>query len=197
MSSNAADAPDYPLSRYVLFLFPAVLGLAADLWTKSWTFARPERFQGAQHWWLWEGHAGIQLSLNEGALFGMGQGNVWLFALCSVFAGVAIPVWLFRFGAATDSKLTLALGAITGGVFGNLYDRLGLHGLQWEQFRHGRQGTVYAVRDWILVQWDDQWVWPNFNIADILLVCGAASLFLISVLSPSPDAEEKPNSEPG
>ncbi|MEQ8835424.1 MAG: signal peptidase II, partial [Lacipirellulaceae bacterium] len=186
MTNSTAQSVDYPSSRYALFFVPAVLGLAADLWTKSWTFAQPELFQGAQHWWLWEEHAGIQLSLNEGALFGMGQGKVWFFTACSVLAGIAIPVWLFRFGAATDAKLTFALGAIMGGVFGNLYDRLGLHDLQWERFRHDREGAVYAVRDWILLQWNDQWVWPNFNIADVLLVCGAASLFLISVFSAAP-----------
>lgn len=183
MTNTPAPATGFPPSRYALFFIPAILGLVADLWTKSWTFAHPESFQGAQHWWLWDGHAGIQLSLNEGALFGMGQGKVWLFALCSVLAAIAIPIWLFKFGAAADAKLTLALGAITGGVFGNLYDRLGLHGLQWERFRTEREGTVFAVRDWILLQWDEQWVWPNFNIADVLLVCGAATLFLISVFS--------------
>ena len=36
--------------------------------------------------------------------------------------------------------------------------------------------TVYAVRDWILVQWNDRWRWPNFNIADALLVVGAGVL---------------------
>ncbi|QDS99862.1 signal peptidase II [Adhaeretor mobilis] len=168
-----------PASRYVLFLAPAVLGCLLDLWTKSWTFAHPEQFQG-KGWWLWEGHAGIQLSLNEGALFGMGQGQVWLFAVCALVAIVGIPLWLFRYRAAEDSRLTFAMGAIMGGVLGNLYDRMGMHGLTWDRFYAQREGPVYAVRDWILVQWDDRWVWPNFNIADTLLVCGAGTLMLLS-----------------
>ena len=35
---------------------------------------------------------------------------------------------------------------------------------------------IYAVRDWILLQWNDAWRWPNFNIADSLLVVGAILL---------------------
>jgi len=80
-----------------------------------------------------------------------------------------------------DKKLTIILGCITGGILGNLYDRLGLHGLVWDQFHPARAGeSVYAVRDWILVQWDANWVWPNFNIADALLICGACALLLQS-----------------
>jgi signal peptidase II len=68
-----------------------------------------------------------------------------------------------------------------GGVIGNLYDRVGLPGMKWDDFHPQRAGeTVYAVRDWILFQVSDQWVWPNFNIADALLVGGASFLFLRS-----------------
>lgn len=138
-------------------------------------------FRGNE-WWLWEDHIGIQKSLNEGALFGMGQGMVWLFAIFSVAALVAIPVWLFCFRAAEDGWLTLALGCITGGILGNLYDRLGFSGIQWDRFDPNRVGQpVFAVRDWILWQWNDQWAWPNFNIADALLVGGAGLLMIHSV----------------
>jgi signal peptidase II len=137
-------------------------------------FSRPELHGGAVSW-LWTGHVGLQLSLNEGALWGLGQGKVWLFATLSAAAAVAIPVWLFWFRAAGDLRLTVALGLVMGGVLGNLYDRLGLPVLSWPPGEPaGRR--VFAVRDWILVQWNDQWRWPNFNIADSLLVVGAALL---------------------
>lgn len=165
-----------PLSRVWLYLGLAILGCAADLITKHYVFAHPQLFRGSE-WWLWEGHIGIQKSLNEGALFGMGQGKASLFALFAFVALAAIPVWLFRFGAARDLLLTIALGCVTGGICGNLYDRLAWHGLKWSDFLpEGRDEPVHAVRDWILLQWNPDWVWPNFNIADMLLVGGAMLL---------------------
>lgn len=171
--------------RFCWFLGLAFLGCVLDLWTKHLVFSSPRFFHGDE-WWLWPGHVGIQKSLNEGALFGMGQGKVALFALFSVIAAIAIPVWLFWFRAAEDFWFTTILGVIMGGVIGNFYDRMGLHGMQWDAFDPQRAGqTVHAVRDWILFQVNDQWVWPNFNIADSLLVVGAIALFMRSLFIPT------------
>lgn len=178
-----------PRSRHLLFWTLAALGCAADLGSKHYMFSQPALLAHEVRW-IWEGHAGVQLSLNEGALFGMGQGKVWIFAICASAAAVAIPTWLFVFGAARDRALTIALGCILGGVLGNLYDRLGLPGLDWATWDPQRSGTVHAVRDFILIarryppqgQFD---VWPNFNVADALLVCGAIALFLISWRRPA------------
>jgi signal peptidase II len=175
-----------PASRHLLFWPLAFAGLAVDLGTKRYMFSQPELLAG-NVWWVWQDHAGFQLSLNEGALFGMGQGGVWVFAACSLVAAVAIPLWLFAFGGARDAWITAVLGGIMGGVLGNMYDRVGLPGLDWGQFHPDRAGErVYAVRDFILWawRWDDDWrkrvSWPNFNVADALLVCGAASIILLS-----------------
>ena len=124
-----ADRP-LPKNRLVWFCALALFGCAADLLSKELVFRHPELYRGSE-WWLWPGHIGIQKSLNEGALFGMGQGKVWFFALFSIAALIAIPVWLFRFRAAEDRWLTIALGCVTGGILGNLYDRVGLPGLAW------------------------------------------------------------------
>ena len=191
MTALAADRPpderETPVlaRRFCWFLFLAAIGCALDLWTKHLVFANPGFFHGDE-WWLWQGHIGIQKSLNEGALFGIGQGKVAMFAVFSVIALVAIPVWLFWFRAAEDLWLTTLLGVIMGGVLGNFYDRAGLHGMTWDQFDPTRAGeTVHAVRDWILVQASDRWVWPNFNIADSLLVVGAIALFVRSLTMPT------------
>jgi signal peptidase II len=176
----------------------AAAGLAVDLGSKYYMFSRPGLLAG-EVWWLWPGHAGLQLSLNEGALFGLGQGNVWIFAACSLVAALAIPLWLFVAGAARDRPLTIVLGCILGGVLGNLYDRTGMPGLDWGAFHAERAGErVYAVRDFILLawQWDPDWrqriVWPNFNVADALLVCGAAALLILSLRkAPTPDAQSQ------
>lgn len=176
-----------PASRHLVFWTLAIAGLAVDLGTKAYMFRQPE-LRAGNVWWLWPGHAGFQLSLNEGALFGLGQGGVWAFAACSLAAAVAIPAWLFLGRGAVDVRLTAILGTIMGGVLGNLYDRVGLPGLDWGDFRPDRAGEhVYAVRDFVLLawHWDDDWqkrvVWPNFNVADALLVCGAMSIVFLSL----------------
>src|SRR5687768_7436117 len=124
MSSTDA-LPPIPRTRHLAFWLLAALGLGADLGSKHWMFSQADLLAGGVKW-VWQGHAGFQLSLNEGALFGLGQGGVWVFAACSIAAAVAIPVWLFRFGGARDRALTLILAAVMGGVLGNLYDRVGL-----------------------------------------------------------------------
>jgi lipoprotein signal peptidase len=54
---------------------------------------------------------------------------------------------------------------------------LGLAGLRWEHdAMHARGEPVYAVRDWIHFKIDGMVDWPIFNIADSLLVYGAALL---------------------
>ena len=167
-----------PLNRYAVFFSLVTAGLFGDLATKHWIFARLGMPRpGAKPWWLLEDVCGFQTNLNEGALFGMGQGMVILFAALSVAAAVGIIFWLFYAGAARDWMLTVALAAVTAGILGNLYDRLGLHGLrwQWSDGRHAPGDPVYAVRDWILVM-IGKWPWPTFNIADSMLVCGAAVL---------------------
>jgi signal peptidase II len=165
-----------PASRYVLFLLIAVGGCALDLGTKSWMFCRLGPLAG-QTWWIWPDVFGFQANLNDGALFGMGQGLTRVFAILSLVAAVGVAYWLFYAGAARDRFLTLALACVTAGIFGNLYDRLGLPGLVWQnsnQYHHIGDG-VYAVRDWILVMLGTH-PWPTFNIADSLLVCGALLL---------------------
>jgi signal peptidase II len=133
-------------------------------------------------WWLIEGRLGIETSVNTGALFGMGAGYWWLFALLSVAAASGIVTWLFVLGAARDRWLNVALASITGGILGNLFDRLGLWDSQGlpPAFAHG-------VRDWILFVWPEIKLqifnpWPNFNIADSLLVTGAIMLVVHAVV---------------
>ena len=166
-----------PTTRYVLFFGIALVGCAVDLLTKHWVFA----FLGMPHqrpsYWLWDEIFGFTTSLNEGALFCIGQGRGLLFSGLSVIAATGIVYWLFVAKAAQDLLLTIALAAVTAGIFGNLYDRLGLPDLKWEAdgVHQGGQ-SVYAVRDWLHFKIDHVIDWPIFNVADSLLVCGAALL---------------------
>lgn len=146
------------------------MGCALDLLTKHWVFQWRGMPGETPVWWCWEPYIGIETALNPGALFGMGAGFGAGFAVLSIVAGVGILVWLFWFQAARDFLLTIALGCVLGGIAGNLYDRLGL----WQV--PGVPGAFRnEVRDWILFRYRD-FTWPNFNIADSLLVCGAGLL---------------------
>jgi signal peptidase II len=178
-----------PRSRYFLFAAIAVFGCASDLVTKALCFSS-QHLRAGEIIWQWPGHAGIQLSRNPGALFGIGPGMIWLFAALSIIAAIAIPVWLFWFRAARDGWLTFALGCVMAGILGNLYDRLGMSGETWLEPRLLTSDAVYYVRDWILWQLNDRWRWPNFNIADSFLVIGVGLLVLHAVIYSEPAREQ-------
>lgn len=185
----AEESPDRPRigwSRMVQFGLIAVLACAADLWTKWYMFSR-ENLRAGHVDWVVPDYAGFQLSLNAGALFGVGQGYVAVFATLSIVAAIIIPLWLFYFRAAEDRVLTWLLGFIMAGVLGNLYDRLGLHGETWFYHADRIGERAFAVRDWILLQWGPEYRWPNFNLADAYLVV-AAGVLAVKVFFEPPSA---------
>jgi signal peptidase II len=168
---SVAD-PGIPRSRYIIFGAVSSLGCAADLLTKQWVFDWRGPPREGNEWWLWEPYVGIETAVNIGALFGMGGGYGLVFAGLSILAALGIVIWLFPFGAARDRWLTWSLSLVMGGVLGNLYDRLGF----WMEPGYP-EAWSNAVRDWMLLRYG-QYTWPNFNIADSLLVCGAGMLML-------------------
>ena len=149
--------------RYATVMVMAVAGAAVDLATKHWIFQWLGGPSGKVYWVIPE-IFGWETSINTGALWGMGTGHVSILAAISVIATIGILLWITFGRALEDWLVTIALGLILGGVIGNLYDRLGLWGTQ-------------GVRDWILITYKS-FIWPNFNIADSLLVCGSALLVL-------------------
>jgi len=172
MSSELPLAPSTRATRtfrYAWFASLAAVGCAIDLVTKASVFSWLGQPDGKENiYWLVKDYIGIETALNEGALFGAFQGLGWLFCLMSFLALAGIVYCLVSKRAIDDWLLTMTLGIITGGILGNLYDRLGI----WSRFQE------FAVRDWIRFSYDyNRYVWPNFNVADSLLVCGAAMLF--------------------
>ena len=151
-----------------MFFGLATGGATLDLVSKHWIFQWRGSPGANPEWWVIPQFFGVQTALNNGALFGLGQGYQLVFAALSVVAFAAIVYWLFWLQASQDRWLTFSLGLISGGVFGNLYDRLG-----WGKLADTPDAYQHAVRDWILFRFGS-FTWPNFNIADSLLVCGAA-----------------------
>ena len=169
----------------MIYCLLAAVGATVDLATKQVVF----RWRGLPRhdnvWWLIDKRFGIETSVNPGALFGMGAGWWPLFAALSVLALAGIVVWLFAYQAARDRWLTIALGLVSGGILGNLYDRAGL----WDT-RGLPANLQHGVRDWILFVWPEIRLaifnpWPNFNIADSLLVTGAIMLALHAFFTPA------------
>jgi signal peptidase II len=185
-----------PANRYVLFLLITGLGLAADLWTKSYFFQhhfQPDLLAAGKpqpvHWWI-DGVLGVQCHTNPGALFGFGKGYSFYFAIVSIVALMGIVVWLFWFKQAIDRWLTFSLGMISAGILGNMYDRFGL-GYKPEYPVEIRDN----VRDWIYFYLQGVrgfQPWPNFNIADSLLVTGAFLIFLHAIFVKDETAASRP-----
>ena len=189
-----------PASRYIVFALLAGGGLFWDLWTKHAVFADlgypgggyverpfegqhslfdfPPHREGESSPYLDEGWITARLftSFNQGALWGIGQGWTWVFALLSVVAAIGVFYWLFVYGAAISKWLTVALSLIMAGTLGNLWDRVGLHGCEV----NGQ--LLFAVRDFLLFTFGE-YNWPVFNFADVFLVTGAIVLVLQSFFS--------------
>jgi signal peptidase II len=175
---QSRDLESIPKSRYVLFLGLGIFGTAADLLSKQFVFSWRGLPGELPPKWLIEPYVGIETAVNQGALFGLGQGKGWLFAILSVVALVGICIWLFVYKACLSRWITVTMGLVVGGILGNLYDRLAIPALP-VPYRGG-------VRDWILFRYQD-YVWPNFNIADSLLVAGAIMLAIHTLfMQPSP-----------
>ena len=170
--------------------FTAVAGVTAaiDLATKAAIFRALGMPGTRPPITLVTGMLWLETNLNEGALFGMGQGMGMVFSAVSMAAIGGILAMMSRPATRRDPWLVWALALIVGGILGNLYDRLGLPGLAWHAPLE-RVGTpVRAVRDWIHVVVPGVIDWPIFNLADSWLVIGAALLLLASLRAPATDA---------
>jgi signal peptidase II len=164
----------------------ALVAVVTDLVTKALAFATLGMPGTGAAAVLVPGWLVFETSLNEGALFGMGQGFGLVFAVVSVVAIVVILGLMSRPATREDRWLVVALGLIVGGILGNLFDRLGLPGLAWHAPAERLGRPVFAVRDWIHVTVPGILDWPIFNLADSWLVIGAAVLVALS-LRPQPE----------
>ena len=199
-----AASPDYPsptkkstsdlayrsVRAWLLLLIPAILGLTADLALKAYSF--PDGVPAAADAALVEAgrnpaqrslpepiiphFLGFTTIINHGAVFGMFQGYVAYFLLFSVVA-MAMILWVFATSKARQWVVHLALGMITAGALGNLYDRA-IHN---------------GVRD--MLRFYVSWYPWIFNLADVLLCVGVPLLMLCWILT-KPDSNPAKSPEP-
>jgi signal peptidase II len=136
----------------------AVLGclVAFDQLTKAWAVSALSDGHVVSLFWTLQ----FNLGYNSGFAFSQGKG---LGPLVGVIACVAV-VFLLRSALASQTKLSAyGLLFIASGALGNVVDRI---------FRHGgfMRGSVV---DFIDFQW-----WPVFNIADMAIMIGAATMIV-------------------
>ena len=173
----AAGRPD---RGWATFAALAIAAAAIDLVTKNLLFRRLGMPGERAPIVLLPGMLALETNLNEGALFGMGQGMGMVFAAVSCLAIAGILAMLARSDTRSDPWLVTALGLVTGGILGNLWDRLGIPGLRWHAPAERVGEPVLAVRDWIHFRLEGVIDWPIFNLADSWLVIGAGILLLAS-----------------
>ena len=180
------------MARFVLV---CLIGLGLDLWSKSYAFQhlalatdpptdiRPRVVQFIPGW------VHFEITTNQGAVFGVGQGQKWLFLSVSVLA-IGFLSYLF---ATSDRQrfYQFILGMLLAGVLGNMYDRI--------VFSHVRD-MIHALPGW---HWPGTWhvgsypgrdrdVFPFiFNVADILLCVGVGLMVVYSVFTPSGQKQDE------
>ena len=156
--SERRDVPVPWLTAFLLFWPVAVIGAVLDLWSKSAVF---DSLSNTDHgeYTIIDGFFKFIWRENAGAAFSAFQG--WTTFLIAISCIALIVVIAIFFSHKVTCRLALfAMGCITAGIVGNLYDRL---------FNDGR------VRDFIDV-YVSAYHWPTFNVADSLLCIGVGLL---------------------
>ncbi|WP_394616408.1 signal peptidase II [Lentzea sp. JNUCC 0626] len=153
------------LKTKVLALLAAVV-LALDVLTKVVSVAFLEDADPIQ---LFGGVLYLTFVRNPGAAFGMGEGMTWVLALIAM--GVAgFIYWISR--NLRSQGWAVGLGLVLGGAVGNLADRL---------FREPGPMRGHVV-DFLSLFDPYGRVWPVFNVADMAIVGGGATIIVLALL---------------
>ncbi|MDB5295816.1 MAG: lspA [Phycisphaerales bacterium] len=184
-----------PLSRnfrsvpaMLAFALTFAVGVGADLWTKAVAFEtlapHGVRYnEAARRHEVDHGPEGEEIvhrpvpgwvhfraMVNEGAVFGIGQGQRALFVTVSVLA-IGFIGYLFA-TSGNHRFYQFVLGMLLAGVIGNMYDRV-LYGYVRDMIfvLPGKTwpGTAREIFPWI------------FNVADTLLCVGVGLIFLYTL----------------
>lgn len=164
------------------FVGTCALGLVADLLSKVWAFRKLEMYSEAYQ--LIPGWLHFETTVNQGAVFGLGQGQRWLFVGVSILA-IGFLSWLFVSSERRQLGYHILLGMLLAGVLGNLYDRIMfghvrdmIHALPGQRFSGTWQIPIFNYP-----APPDRQVFPYiFNFADMLLCTGVFLMIVYSLL---------------
>jgi signal peptidase II len=106
--------------------------------------------------WLIKPWAGFILVLNQGAAFGLFQGQVYILGLVSLAVLTGL-IYFYKHELHKTFFWYLSFGFLVSGAAGNLYDRL-------------FQGYVI---DFLYTSF-----WPTFNLADVFINMGIGGLII-------------------
>ena len=160
--ADKAATPIPDLKTFVLFFAIVIVGVIADLWSKSavfkWLLTQPD-----YEYTVIDGYLKLVMRLNTGAAFSIASGKTAMLVSVSVVALIVV-MGIFIFGRIRHRLMQIALALFIAGICGNLYDRI---------FNNG------CVRDFIdVVIPMINYPWPAFNVADSML-CTAVGLMFI------------------
>lgn len=175
-------------SALACFLLTVVIGVSLDLWTKklAWDKLCPKgvtKTETGEHiagpheaYTVIPNVLSFRFTVNEGAVFGIGQGMRWLFLAVSV-AAIGFIGYLFL-TSGNHRFYQFILGLLLAGVLGNMYDRI-----KWGYVRDMINifPTPIGGKVWF------PWI---FNLADTFLCVGVGLIFLYSLKAPRPVKDE-------
>ncbi len=144
--------------RTFLALLTAILVTWSDQWTKVWV---RNDFAFGESRPVIEGFFNFTYVRNTGAAWGMFGDHTHILTGLSII--ILLAMVLFRRTFMGDTwPHRLALGLLSGGIIGNLMDRM-------------RQGWVTDFLDFHVGTWH----WPCFNIADAA-ICVGVGIYLLT-----------------
>ncbi len=100
---------------------------------------------------LWFSHV-----INPGAAFSTFFGRKYLLIIFALVISVAIIFYEIKTAKKRVTTLSLSLGFLLAGAFGNLFDRVRLG----------------YVTDFLDLRWNNHNIWPIFNVADMSINLG-------------------------
>ena len=135
---------------YILFLALGAAGLALDQWLKAYVTANIPLGQAQS---LLPGVVELRTVHNYGAAWSSFSGSRWLLVAVTSIIVIFVPVLLVRRVVRHPLGVAACCMVISGGL-GNIIDRV-------------RLGYVVDMFNLLFMNY------PVFNVADILVVCGA------------------------
>lgn len=145
----------------------AVVVVGIDQWTKWWA---EQSLSGRPPVQVVGDVLQFTFVRNPGGAFSLGTQYTWVFSIVAVAVAIAI-LWYSR--RVTSGWWLLALGVLLGGAVGNLVDRV---------IQPPGPGVGHVV-DFLQLP-----NWPVFNVADMAVVGGAATIVILSLLGVEPTA---------